>query len=320
MKKVFFLPAMMLAAALTSCNSDEDVAPQSASATLGVNVTVSELTSSRAMVYGTKLGDGAQIGVSVVESDGTDYDDNTTGYLNVGYTASGENAEQTWGPSAAGIMLSGTAGKAVAYFPFDGAIQNFDFEAIPVNIAQQKDWMWAAPATVLSDASANVTFQMQHAQTAVNVKVIREASYTGAGNISALSITSEGLATTGELNATDGSFDNIGGANTEVSIAAAFQLVADDVDTDEIKENEKENPYMFIPASDETKAFLIKATIDDKPYSINVDMAEAFQAGKVYKISVKISNTGLEVDEVVILNDWTEDTSLSEGNLTPVQP
>jgi len=315
MKKRFLLPAMMLAAAFASCNN-EDVAPVASRATLGVDVSVNELSRSRAMVYGTKLADGAEIGISVVESDGSNYDDNSTGYLNIPYVATGEDASQTWAASGSEILLSGTEGKAIAYFPYDENIQNFDYTAIPVDIAEQTDWMWAAPTTVLTDAAPNVSFSMEHAQTAVNVKVVRDASYTGVGVISALTVTSEGLAQTGELNATNGTFAEIDGANEAVSIAGTFNLTESDGDDSNGIENEKENPYMFIPATAETKPFTIAATIDGKSYTVEVNMNEAFTAGKVYKISVKISNVGLTVDGVVILEDWTPE-NLAEGTLAP---
>lgn len=318
MKKRFFLPAMVLAAAFASCNSD-DVANQESRAALGVNVSVNEL-GSRAMVSGEYLANGDQIGISVVaNADGGNYDGNTTGYINVAYRASGETTSQTWAAADAQkqILLSGTAGKAVAYFPYLETVT--DFEAIPVDITEQKDWMWSGFEGPLTDAAPNVAFEMNHAQTAVNIKVVRDASYTGAGAVSTLSVTSEGLATKGNFSAVNGEFyaASLEGTNTEVSIiAGAFTLVADDAGTADIKENEKENPYMFIPASDETKNFTVKATIDGKAYTVGVNMAEAFNPGKVYLVSVKISNIGLIVDSVVVLNDWIP-SQLPEGELKP---
>ena len=311
MNKKLLLPAMMLAVAFTSCSNDDDATPTMKSSALGVNVTVNKM--SRAMVEGTKLLDGSIIGVSVVETDGSDYDDKATGYKNVSYTASTQDAKQVWAPTA-DIMLSGTAGKAIAYFPYDANAN--DYAAIAVDIADQKDWMYSGEESGLSDANATVSFELQHAQTAVNVKVVRDANYTGAGVVDALSVKSEGFAKTGTFSAVDGTWDNLTGANDAIGIASQFTLTEDNPATDDVVESEQENPYMIIPAAAEKKDFIISATLDGKPYNVTVNMNEAFAAGKVYKINVKMTNVGLKVDGVVVMNDWTP-SDLGEGTLAP---
>lgn len=304
MNKKLLLPAMMLAVAFTSCSNDDDATPTMKSSALGINVTVNKM--SRAMVEGTALPDGSIIGVSVVETDGSDYDEKTTGYKNVSYTASTQEGNQVWTPTT-DIMLSGTVGKAIAYYPYDGDAS--DYTAIEVDIADQEDWMWSGEETGLSDANATVSFELQHAQTAVNVNVVRDANYTGAGVVDALSVQSEGFAKTGTFSAVDGTWDNLTGTNEAIAIASSFTL-------DGTTLTSQENPYMLIPASAETKAFIITATLDDKPYNVTVNMSEAFAAGKVYKINVKMTNVGLTVDGVVVMNDWTL-SDLGEGTLAP---
>lgn len=325
MKKRFFLPAMMLAVAFASCSNEEDATPQSSRAALGVNVAVHELTDSRAMVHGNKLPGGSEIGISVVaNADGSAYDGNTADYMNVAYQATGEGDAQEWEPLTPGfeILLSGTEGKAVAYYPYDDVDEeSFDYTAIAVDIEEQKDWMWSGWSDPFNDAEPNVSFELNHAQTAVNVKVVRDATYTGAGVISALTVTSEGLAKKGNFSAVDGTFDaaSITGAEEDIAIISSpFTLTADDAGTTEIKENEKENPYMFVPAASTVVPFTVKATIDGKNYTVDVNMTTAFEAGKIYKIAVKISNVGLTVDGVVIVNDWSG-VDLPEGTLTPAQ-
>ena len=308
MKKMM-LPVMMLAVAFASCTNDEEVNLHDSRKAMDVDVTVNAF--SRAMVTGTTLAEGEQIGISVVQNADDDaYDGMTEGYLNVAYKAPAVDGD--WGPSdeSKQILLSGTEGKAVAYYPYDETITPFDYKAIPVDIADQTDWMWAAGSKTVTDASSNVEFKLKHAQTAVNVNVVRDASYTGAGAITALTVQSEGLAQTGTLNAETGVFADVDGANEAVSImAAAFTL-------DGTTLTSQENPYMFIPASAEVKNFVVAATVDGKNYNVTVTMSEAFTAGTVYKINVKISNVGLIVDSVVILNDW-QNEPLDEGTLKP---
>ena len=70
----------------------------------------------------------------------------------------------------------------------------------------------------------------------------------------------------------------------------------------------------------EVKNFTITATVDTKPYNVGVTMTEAFTPGKVYKINVKITNVGLVIDSVVIVDEWQEDNTLPEGELKPPGP
>ena len=107
---------------------------------------------------------------------------------------------------------------------------------------------------------------------------MRDASYTGVGEVEALTVTSEGLAGTATLDTRDGLFKSVTGANTAISIIEApYTLVGSTLSS-------QENPYMFIPASTETKDFTVSATLDGKEYSHKVTMSEAFTPGKVYLI------------------------------------
>lgn len=314
MKKKILLPALMLAAAFASCNNDENPSQVASRSTLGVNVKLQEM--SRAMVFGEALPDNDPIGVFVVGDDFAPYDDKDAGYSNVSYKGTTQDSKQTWSPSTAGtdILLSGTAGLAYAYYPYTSTVT--DYQAIPVDIAEQKDWMYSGEEGPVNDAAPDVSFELQHAQTAVNVKVIRDASYTGAGVVEDLTVVSEGLATGGKLNVVDGAFADITGANSPVVIADDFTLVDDDPLTTEVVESEQENLYMFIPATDAIKNFTVSATVDGKSYNVAVTMTEAFNPGWVYKVAVKISNVGLTIDSVVIVDDWQNEV-LDEGTLKP---
>ena len=326
MKKNILLPAMMLAVAFASCNNDDDANFGDSRVALGVNVALEEMGGSRAMVKGNYLAAGSEIGVCVVaNANGGDYDGHTTGYINVPYKATGtedpdtDTKEQSWGASnvANQILLSGTEGKAYAYYPYQSA-SDFDYTAIDVDVTEQTDWMWSGPEGPLTDAASSVGFTLKHAQTAVNVVVVRDESYTGTGEISALTVTSDGLGSTGVLNAQTGEFTGVAGQGDAISIiGGAFTVTKDDAGTVDVNEAKKENPYMLIPASAEVKNFTITATVDTKLYNVGVTMTEAFTPGKVYKINVKITNVGLVIDSVVIVDEWQEDNTLPEGELKP---
>lgn len=276
MNKKFFMPALMMAAVLASCNNMDDAAQQASSRALDVNVSVNDVNS-RAMVYGTTLDEGEIIGVSVTAADGGAYDGSTTGYLNVAYTGGVAGANQPW-TGASDILLSGTEGKAYAYYPYTAGT---DFTAIAVNVVDQKDWMYSGAGITVSDAASDVQFQLSHAQTALAVTVARGNKYTGTGAVTAFTVTSDGLTTN-------------------------------------VKESEKTLSYMLIPASAGVCDFTVNMTLDGKPYSATVGMEEAFTAGKVYKVSLNFDNEKLNVNKVVVLNDWAG-VDLDEGTLTPVQ-
>ena len=302
---------MVLAFGCASCNHEDDMPDKDAVVSLGVNVSLEEMYSGRSIVKGEYLASGDRIGISVVaDESGGNYDGLTSGYINVAYRATGNGASQVWNPADASkqIMLSGTEGRAIAYYPYTADIT--DYTAIPVDIADQHDWMYSGEVGPLHNLAPDAGFVMRHALTAVNVNVMRDESYTGAGLVSTLTVESEGLATTGTFSAVDGVFSTVDGVNTSVSVMAApFTL-------DGTNLTSKENLYMFVPASDETKDFTVTATVDGNPYKVTVSMSEAFAAGKIYQINIKATNTGMIIDSVVVLGDWV-DEDLSEGNLKP---
>ena len=93
MKKMYLLMPFV-ALALASCSNDDD-ALNSRSAALNVKVALDN-PSSRALITNTTFAAGTEIGIFMTEEDGSAYDDQTTGYSNVKYTASGEGDDQTW--------------------------------------------------------------------------------------------------------------------------------------------------------------------------------------------------------------------------------
>ena len=299
MKKLFFL-LPCLALTFASCTND-DLNSDKQDTRLGVKVKVNEL-SRAGMITGTSLPDDAEIGVSLTATDGTLYNGKT--YSNIKYSNGSEWSTET------PIMLSGTEGKAIAYFPWKESVQ--DLTAIPVNVADQEDWMFSGEETGLNDTNSKVAFEMQHAQTAVNIKIIRDDNYTGEGIIESLSIVSNGLASKGSYSAADGTWDaaTLEGVGEAIVIADDFQLTS--------TYKSQENPYMLIPATSEVVPFAIAAMVDGKPYAATVAMTEAFVKGKVYKLNVKIASVGLSVDDVVLIEDWQPE-SLTDGSFKPAE-
>ena len=288
--------------ALTACTDEFNENRPQTTSQLKVDVRVQP--TSRAMVTGTALPDGKQIGVTVTNTKGEAYD-GITMYTNVPFTAETGTDGQVWNP-AIPIMLSGTEGMMHAYYPY----KNEDYTAMPVKVAEQDDWMVAEQPYTVNDANPGVSITLKHVQTAINVNVQRDQAYTGEGKVTELAITSDGLASEAELDTRTGTFSAFDGTGEPISvITSPFQLTAES--------STQENPHMFIPASTEKQNFTVTATIDGQQYEHEVTMSEPFAQGKVYKLNVKITSTGLKVDDAVILQDWDVFDEFDEVTMEP---
>ena len=103
-------------------------------------------------------------------------------YNNIKYTSFTPDATQIW--SGADILLSATAGKAYAYYPYaDGTA----ITAIALNVANNDDVLYDASGVTVTNASPMATFQLNHALSLVTVDIVRN-TYTGTGSVSAFSL------------------------------------------------------------------------------------------------------------------------------------
>ena len=288
MNKKFWLPAMMLAVAFTGCNNDDDMTPSIKSSALGVNVTVNEM--SRAMVHGTELANGQIIGVTVVAADGTDYDGKATGYKNIDYTSSTPESEQIWAASA-DIMLSGTVGKAIAYYPYAAAAT--DYTAIPVDMtaADQTDWMFAREADSdagygVSNTESSVRLTLNHALVNVCLNFLK-GDYVAAGTLQSVSVSSPAFATGGVLDARTGTWTSTLNDGQALTVSTAGLTVGSAVKN-----------VMLVPTGTES-AVSITAVIDNRPYTVS-SSSLAFKDGHSYNYNLTVNSTGMELTEVTV--------------------
>ena len=80
--KNLILSAFTAMAALSACTEDESILGSNGNQ-LDVSASIPALT--RAAIEGTQLPEGAQLGISLFNPDGTDYDGKQQGYKNVLY-------------------------------------------------------------------------------------------------------------------------------------------------------------------------------------------------------------------------------------------
>ena len=171
----------------TACNSDESSLPTAGNQlqlSFGINA-----PQSRAIFTGTKLPDASPVGVRL---------DGYTDYENLVYTGSTTSGTQSW-TSTTSVTLTETKGTLYAYWPQSNSVS---IDAIDVDMTadDQTDWLYATPVTDVNEDKASVAVTMNHALANINVKV-NKGSYLGAGNITNITVQSDGIALGGTFNA-----------------------------------------------------------------------------------------------------------------------
>ena len=257
---------------------------------LNINVGVNT-TESRAIITGNSLPEGSQIGVTVVDQSGNGYQDQN--YNNVCYQAVTEDGSQKWRvQSRSDILLSGEAGTLYAYYPWSSAVSDIKQIAVNMDETDQKDWMVAQPVTNLSDAQATAAVKMEHMLTNFKLSFYKD-NYSGKGEVTAVTIRSNGFATTATLDATTGAFTAYGDAHT---LTRPF---ATTLGTD--KAAAAPCNIMVVPNT-VAAPVTVSVTVDGKTYS-SVTSSLTLAKAKSYNYAMKLSSTGLDIAEVT-LTDW----------------
>lgn len=176
---------------------------------LSISVTTDH-TATKGLIEDDYLPDESTIGISVTSSTGGDYDGNS--YKNILYTATGTGAEQTWSGTA--ITLSMNEGTCYAYYPYNAEVS--DITAVPVSTSGQVDYMVATPVTV-SALNKSAELGMKHALSAVRF-MIKNGSYAGTGKVTAVSVSSASVGTSGSLNVKTGEVTAVTGTGTAIGI------------------------------------------------------------------------------------------------------
>lgn len=265
-----FFAALTAATALASC-SEEDSMARKNEAPLQITTSIPSLT--RAAISGTQLPEGAQIGVSVVNPDGSDYDGIAL-YKNVMYTKNTGWSTQT------PITLSTTIGKAIAYYPYSNAVS--DISAIPVETASQTDYLYSSWVNNISFDNPQANFTLNHALCAVQINLSNQSYTAGAGQVTKVAITSPALATTATLNAQTGKLSAFAGQDGSITSNETFTLT--------------QEPHavtiMGIPTGAQ-EAITVNMTIDGEEITTPATINSPIMQGKVYIINIKVNDVPL---------------------------
>ena len=280
--------------AFTACNDDAEDSPVLASNKLNITVGLQQ-PQGRAIITGTTLPESSSIGVLLDDGEATSYD----AYNNIKFTAATENSKQVWNP-ASDIVLDETKGTLYAYYPYAAGT---NLAAIPVETASQTDYLYAEPVANVSEKNANVSVTMKHMLANVNVTV-NKGTYVGTGNISKISIQSDGIATAGTFNAAqeNPAFTATTGAGTAIESTAATTLGGTATD------------IMVVPTG-AAKPITFMVRVDDVDYTVTSSDV-TLESGYSYEYTLSLNSTFMSVNKVAV----TEWNSVTKEHLTLTKP
>ncbi len=280
---------MMMAAtaafAIIACNQVD--LPQNQEARLDLQVRTGIAT--RGVITEKTLPSGSSVGLFVTDDSNVTYDG--VSVANIRYTGTGEGDSQAWAADE-DIMLSATKGTLRGYYPYSESIS--DLTAIPVEATSdiQTDWMYATPVANLNNRNFTAMMIMNHALAGVRLSLVK-GSYNGVGEITSVSFSSDGAATSAVLNATDGTLSSITGAGASYTSNETFSLAAE----------KKSFDFITVPAGVEA------------PISLSVMMngmemiaeipAVKLQSGKIYEYIVEVAAEGLLLQGLNVI-DWNK--------------
>ena len=289
MKTSKFFTALAMLGMVACNNVSNDVISHGSALSIKVG------TQTKALVTETTLPDAAQIGTFLHNSEGALYD--ALPYGNVKFTAFGTGALQSWAPDT-DVMLSATQGTLYGYYPYSASAT--DLTAVAVEAASQTDYMWATPVSGLDNKNSSATLTMNHALTAVRLKVVR-GDYAGAGLVTAASVQSNALATAATMNIADGALASVTGAGEVIAPALSqFTLSA----------SEQAVEFIAVPVDGASEALTIEMVVDGQTLVVEASATDYPQAA-IAEYGVTVNGTGLALTQVTV-TPWTE---TSKGNL-----
>ena len=264
----------------TAC-TEQRLQPDSGKQTeIPLSLSVIATESSRSLINEGYLINGSEIGITLTDSQGRDYDG--LGYNNVRFTAAGSSGNQSW-YSGQDVMLSASTANLYAYYPYSAEVR--DISSIPVKADSdvQTDYMYAEVETGLNNHNSEALVRLHHALAAVRLSIFR-GTYSGKGIISKVSIYGENMATEGLLNATDGSLSYLEGTGEVIAPAISPVTVSTDaVDID----------ILAIPTGRKS-SINIEIIMDGESFELSTD-AIKLEQGTVSIIEIDVNNSSVNI-------------------------
>ena len=248
-----------------------------ASNRLNISVGIHQPQSRAGLITSATLPEASEIGIKLEGYDDAD---------NIKFTAATQDSKQVWNP-ASDIVLDETKGTLYAYYPWKSGT---NLSAIPVETASQTDYLYAEPVANVSEKNPNVALTMKHMLAYVKI-AINKGTYVGTGNISKITVQSDGFATAGTFNAAQETpaYTATTGAGTAIESNAATTLGGTATD------------IMVVPTG-VAKPITFTATIDDVDYTV-ASSDVTLKNGNSYEYTLSLNSTFMSVAKVAV-TEW----------------
>ena len=253
-------------------------------------------TETKAAIDGTNFPEEGEIGLFLFKDELAETPYGESGYTNVKYAYNSIKSKWTASPA---IKVGSTPGHLFGYYPYDSEVANI--KAIPVTSSLNgDDVMYASkqeqPITDLT--AANTSIKMNHALARVAIKVINNG-YTGDAKLSRIKFEDAMIASSGTLNAIDGSITASKADEVALSVPTAEQPIATGDGTT--------YECLLVPSeeNDERQTVTLSLTIDGQVKSLTLsgNNGVIFKPGVKSTVTITLSNTGIALKSVSI-NDW----------------
>ena len=285
-KGTFLSLVLTTCAAFTACTEKEDF-NLNANNKLLVNFAVNG-HNSRTINRETSLPDGCRIGAYLA---------GYAGYENLVYTASTGKTPQTW-TSDKDVVLSDASGIFYAYYPYSNSVS---ITEIPVDMTaeDQIDWLYGTPVSDINDTKKDVNVTMNHALANICVNVVRD-TYVHEGNVTSISVQSDGIARKGIFNAAQAipGYKSVSEKNEllERNVSTTLDATATDI--------------MVVPTGEES-AITFKVTVDGVVYIAKSNNV-LLEMGNSYMYTLTLNSTFMAVSAVAVTpwNNVAKDDNL----------
>lgn len=294
MNSVKYAALSLIVCGCMSCVDDNAIEGENGTP-LDISVST-EVIDTRGLIESASFPSASELGITLLNGNGTAYDGKS--YANIKATAAGTGNTQSWS-LASKVLLSGTSGTLYAYYPYSSSVTDMADVPVSASSSNQTDYMYATPVTGLHDGNSKASVTMKHALAAVRISLVK-GSYTGAGQVTAVSVKGDGMATNASLNAKTGGLSSCTGMGANVKVDKSMTLSSTAQQAD----------ILFVPVSTVTASPVFTVTIDGKDYSVS-GAATKFEQNNLYTYTLTVNSKDMDLSDVKI-NGWNYDSS---GNL-----
>ena len=285
--RLFLLGASALV--FVACSNELDVPVNSlvgeSLTPLSINVSANPVTKAVVgQVSGVVMPGSSSIGVTLVKTGAVDglYDEQT--YNNIDYN-SANGTTWTIGEDK-NILLSATEGTVYAYYPYNPT--STDVKAIPIKATDNTDYMYATAVSGIKNSNPAANLTMNHALSVIQFKIQKATNdgYTGAGNITNVTIDGATLSDKGTMDITN----NGAILATRAALSYNTPLSLTGTNTAEI----------FAVPVGVSSEITFAVTMDGQTYSATTTPLE-LEKGKQYAFTLNMTSTGLTVSQVNVV-------------------